>query len=219
MVDGHELSVTHVSGQPVNPVPVDNILVASGERYDVLVRVKDSGAFGIRGVAQDGSLQALGILKTKGANSQVSKEIPKITGRGLYLDDLVSPVSTLPPEAPNRVYNLTLDGNMAKYVWMMGNQVYPKADPLIVKSGERVRVELTNTTSMYHPMHLHGHFFRVLGLKAGETNAPLLDTVSVPPLKKIAFEFFTDNPGRWFFHCHNLYHLETGMAREIHYKV
>jgi FtsP/CotA-like multicopper oxidase with cupredoxin domain len=219
MVDGCQLTVTHASGQPINPVPVDNILVASGERYDMLVRVKDSGSFGIRGVAQDGSTQALGILKTKGANSTVSKEIPKITGRGLNINDLISPVPTLPPEAPKRVYNLTLDGNMAKYVWMMGNQVYPKADPLIVKSGERVSIELVNTTPMYHPMHLHGHFFRVLGLKAGEAHAPLMDTVSVPPFKKIAFEFFTDNPGRWFFHCHNLYHLETGMAREIHYKV
>jgi multicopper oxidase len=102
---------------------------------------------------------------------------------------------------------------------MISNQAYPNADPLIVESGERVRFELDNRTNMYHPMHLHGHFFRVLGLKAGETHAPLLDTVSVPPFGKISFEFYTDNPGRWFFHCHNLYHLETGMAREFHYKV
>ena len=220
MVDGHKLTITHCSsGQPVKPVEVDNILTGVAERYDVLVRVKDSGAFGIRGVAQDGSVQALGILRTPDALGRVSREIPRITGRGLKLDDLVSPVSTAPPVGPLRTYILTLDGNMPKYIWMIGNQAYPNADPLIVKSGERVRFELENRTNMYHPMHLHGHFFRVLGLKAGDTHAPLLDTVSVPPFEKISFEFYTDNPGRWFFHCHNLYHLEAGMAREIHYNV
>jgi multicopper oxidase len=220
MVDGHKLTVTHCSsGQPVKPIEVDNILMGVAERYDVLVRVKDSGAFGIRGVAQDGSVQALGILRTPDARGRASKEIPKVTGRGLRLDDIVSPISTVPPKGPVRTYKLTLDGNMPKYIWMISNQAYPNADPLIVKSGERVRFELDNRTNMYHPMHLHGHFFRVLGLKAGETHAPLLDTLSVPPFGKISFEFYTDNPGRWFFHCHNLYHLETGMAREFHYKV
>ncbi len=219
MVDDHKLTVTHTaSGQRVKPVEVDNILMGVAERYDLVLRVKESGTFAIRGVAQDGSVQAIGILRTPDSKGQVSKKIPKVKGRGFVYDDLVSIEPSTPPDSPVKTFDLSLDGNMAKYIWEMGNQIYPNADPLIVQSGERVVVNMTNTTPMYHPMHLHGHFFRVLGLKSGYDHAPLLDTISVPPFKKVSFEFYTDNPGRWFFHCHNLYHLETGMAREIHYK-
>ena len=63
---------------------------------------------------------------------------------------------------------------------------------------------------MLHPMHLHGHFFR--------TGNALKDTVLVEAhMGRASFEFVVDNPGRWFFHCHNLYHLHAGMAREVRY--
>jgi FtsP/CotA-like multicopper oxidase with cupredoxin domain len=69
---------------------------------------------------------------------------------------------------------------------------------------------MVNHSMMLHPMHLHGHFFQVGGA--------LKDTVIVPPhMGRVTFDFVADNPGRWFFHCHNIYHLEAGMAREIRY--
>lgn len=115
-----------------------------------------------------------------------------------------------------------------KYLWSMNGEYFPevfspegKATPLTIKSGDRVRMKLTNSTMMYHPMHLHGHFFRLL---SGDGNgdqpmAPLKDTVAVGPKQNINFEFTADNPGNWFFHCHNLYHLAAGMARVIRYEV
>jgi len=72
---------------------------------------------------------------------------------------------------------------------------------------------------MFHPMHLHGHFFRLLSRTGEDPLAPLKHTVSVAPKATVKFEFAADNPGRWFFHCHNLYHLDTGMARQWHYKI
>ena len=39
------------------------------------------------------------------------------------------------------------------------------------------------------------------------------------PGQHVDFEFLADNPGHWFFHCHNLYHLAAGMARVFHYGV
>ena len=53
----------------------------------------------------------------------------------------------------------------------------------------------------------------------GETHCPLKDTVAVGPGQKIDIEFYADNPGHWFFHCHNLYHLAAGMARKFEYVV
>ena len=94
--------------------------------------------------------------------------------------------------------------------WTMNGQAYPAADPLSVRQGERVRVRLTNHSMMIHPMHLHGHFFHV--------GQAVKDTVIVPPfMGRVDFEFVADNPGNWFFHCHNVYHMESGMARVVRY--
>jgi FtsP/CotA-like multicopper oxidase with cupredoxin domain len=48
---------------------------------------------------------------------------------------------------------------MARYIWTIGGQAYPKAEPLLIRRGDRVEVEMKNETMMWHPMHLHGHFF------------------------------------------------------------
>jgi hypothetical protein len=68
---------------------------------------------------------------------------------------------------------------------------------------------------MHHPMHLHGHFFRVIN-KNGEFS-PLKHTVDVPPMGTRTIEFYANEPGQWMLHCHNLYHMETGMARVVRY--
>ena len=113
---------------------------------------------------------------------------------------------------------MDLTGNMKKYIWSMNDQVYPKADPILFNYGDRVQIDMPNKTSMWHPMHLHGHFFRLLMPGVDPRFAPLKHTVSVPPKETIRLEFLADNPGKWFFHCHNLYHLEAGMARECIYQ-
>ena len=106
-------------------------------------------------------------------------------------------------------FNLT--GNMWRYVWSMNGKTLSKADIIPIKRGEIVRIHLHNTTMMHHPMHLHGHFFRVLN-KQGEYS-PLKHTVDVPPMKTVIIEFAPDETGDWFFHCHILYHMKSGMSR------
>ena len=69
---------------------------------------------------------------------------------------------------------------------------------------------------MWHPMHLHGHFFQV---ENGTGRGPFKDTVLVAPhMGELSFDFAADNPGEWFFHCHNAYHMESGMARVVSYQ-
>lgn len=68
---------------------------------------------------------------------------------------------------------------------------------------------------MHHPMHLHGHFFRVLNDNG--TYSPLKHTVDVPPMSSRTIEFFTNEVGQWMLHCHNLFHMEAGMARVVRY--
>ncbi|MEE2972706.1 MAG: multicopper oxidase domain-containing protein, partial [Planctomycetota bacterium] len=93
------------------------------------------------------------------------------------------------------------------------------ATPVEVEYGQRVRVRMRNDTKMYHPMHLHGHSYRVIteGNDWNQSHAPVKDTVAVAPGDTVDIEFLAENPGRWFFHCHNLYHAVTGMARQVVY--
>ena len=110
-----------------------------------------------------------------------------------------------------REITLNLNGNMWRYVWSMNNKTLSESDKIQIKKGERLRLTLNNQTMMHHPMHLHGHFFRVL-TKQGKFS-PLKHTVDVPPMESLIIEFDPEEEGDWLFHCHVLYHMMGGMSR------
>ena len=124
--------------------------------------------------------------------------------------------TSLPPGHPVREIVLNLTGNMDRYVWSFNNKTLSEADKILIHKGENVRFVLVNKTMMHHPMHLHGHFFRVLNGQG--PYAPLKHTVDVAPMKKTIIEFEANEDKDWFFHCHILYHLVAGMARIVHYE-
>jgi len=119
-------------------------------------------------------------------------------------------------QKPKTNLELVLGGDMDRYVWHINGKAIHEEYSLPVKESEVVRFTFNNQTMMHHPMHLHGHFFRVLN-ESGEFS-PLKHTVDVPPHGSRTIEFFTNEPGRWMLHCHNLYHMKTGMARILEYK-
>ncbi len=110
---------------------------------------------------------------------------------------------------------LNLTGNMQRYIWSMNGVPLSETDKIKIKGGEVTRITLNNLTMMHHPMHLHGHYFRVIN-ENGE-RSPLKHTVNVPPMQKVVIEFYNEEYGDWFFHCHILYHLIGGMARVFSY--
>ncbi len=131
-------------------------------------------------------------------------------------DYLKSPEkTTYDKDIPVNEILLNLTGNMNRYIWSMNGVPLAETDKIKIKGGEVTRITLNNLTMMHHPMHLHGHFFRVIN-ENGEYS-PLKHTVNVPPMKKITIEFYGDEYGDWFFHCHILYHMMGGMARVISY--
>ena len=127
----------------------------------------------------------------------------------------VKPTS-LPADWPTREIHLTLTGDMERYVWSFNNRVLSEADNILIRRGENVRLFLENTTMMHHPIHLHGHFFRVLNGQGD--HAPLKHTVDVPPMGRQVIEFAGREDKDWFFHCHILYHMKAGMARVFEYE-
>ena len=118
-------------------------------------------------------------------------------------------------DIPVKEILLNLTGNMQRYIWSMNGVPLSETDKIKIKGNQVTRITLNNLTMMHHPMHLHGHFFRVLN-KNGEYS-PLKHTVNVPPMESVTIEFYGNEYGDWFFHCHILYHLMGGMARVISY--
>ncbi len=110
---------------------------------------------------------------------------------------------------------LVLGGDMERYIWHINNQAIHEDRTIVINEGDIVRFTFENSTMMHHPMHLHGHFFRVLN-KNGD-HSPLKHTVDVPPHGNRTIEFLANEPGEWMLHCHNLFHMSTGMARVIKY--
>lgn len=130
---------------------------------------------------------------------------------------LKSPTITeLPKEAPVKELYFKLSGNMNRYVWSLDNKVVSEADKILIKKGENVRIILYNGSMMRHPMHLHGHDFRLLNGQG--QNAPLKNIVDVMPMETDTLEFNANVEGDWFFHCHILYHMMSGMGRVLSYE-
>jgi len=130
---------------------------------------------------------------------------------------LRSPVPTTLPDAPFRELHFELTGNMNRYVWTVNNKTISESDMIKIKAGENIRIILTNNSMMRHPMHLHGHFFRVLN-QFGEYS-PLKNVLDIMPMETDTIEFHaSEEYGDWYFHCHILYHMMAGMGRIFSYE-
>lgn len=134
--------------------------------------------------------------------------------RVLTLADLRSAFDDPDGREPTRTITLHLTGHMERYIFSFDGVRFADATPLHLDYGERVRIVLVNDTMMEHPIHLHGMWSDV----EDENGAFLVrkHTVSVPPASMRSFRVRADAPGRWAFHCHLLFHMETGMFREVH---
>ncbi|GAA4166054.1 hypothetical protein GCM10022217_39110 [Chryseobacterium ginsenosidimutans] len=129
---------------------------------------------------------------------------------------LKSPEKTILPTENVREMKFTLQGNMNHYLWTLDNKTVTETDKILVKKGEILRITMYNNSMMRHPMHLHGHDFRLINSK-GEYS-PLKNVVDIMPMETNTIEFAANQDGDWFFHCHILYHMMAGMGRIFSYE-
>lgn len=129
---------------------------------------------------------------------------------------LEAPEKTTLPEGPWKVLKFELTGNMNRYVWTLNNKTVSESDKILIKQGENVRIILHNNSMMRHPMHLHGHDFRVLN-QYGD-RSPMKNVLDIMPMETDTLEFRASESGDWFFHCHILYHMMSGMGRVFSYE-
>ncbi|MBL7931083.1 MAG: multicopper oxidase domain-containing protein [Bacteroidia bacterium] len=276
---GGKMEVAASDGMDVVPVPVDRMIIAVAETYDVFLTIpEDSVAYeftatsedrirhaslwlgkGVRQLASpllslkyfdgmkmmndmmrmDGNLDDMGMNMSLQQMDMNVVMYPEITGEkgkssnndtannrynSNALSDIVtlnyamlrSPVKTTLPDAPTKVLHFTLSGNMNRYVWSLDNKTVSETDKILIKKGENVKIVLYNNSMMRHPMHLHGHFFRIKN-SYGDYS-PLKNVLDIMPMETDTIEFAATESGDWFFHCHILYHMMSGMGRIFSYE-
>jgi FtsP/CotA-like multicopper oxidase with cupredoxin domain len=216
-----EGALVAVDGHPIQPVAGSRFPIAMAQRLDLRLRLpKERAAHPVLALLEGEKKRTGIVLAPAGARiarlgesaEKPVKPLDFAFERGLKA---AAPLSLKPAD---RVHRLDLTGAMSPYEWGLNGAAYPDALPLTVARGERVEIAMTNRTMMSHPMHLHGHVFQVVALGGTRFPGAVRDTVLVPPMTTVTIAFDADNPGQWLFHCHNLYHMATGMMAELRYE-
>lgn len=130
---------------------------------------------------------------------------------------LRSPEKTTLSKGTWRELKFELTGTMNRYVWTMDNKTISESDKILIKKGENLRIILFNNSMMRHPMHLHGHDFRLMN--GSGDYSPMKNIIDILPMERDTIEFAaSESGGDWFFHCHILYHMMAGMGRVFSYE-
>ena len=221
-IDLGELDGTVVAadGNPVRPVSGRRFPLAQGQRLDILLSLpREGGAFPVL-AQREGDRERTGIVLAS-AGAAVRKLSGMADAAAPAIDNSLE--RRLVAEAPlaasvaGITHRVALTGSMMPYVWSLDDRTWADRRPLRAGKGQRVVIEMVNRTRMAHPMHLHGHHFQVVGLDGSLLAGAVRDTVLVPVDGSVTVAFDADNPGRWLFHCHNLFHMATGMMTELTY--
>ena len=235
------MTIVAADGPPVRPVKVNRVLQAIAETYDVVITVPESGQYELRFTSQDGSGHASAFFGNGTLKPAQDPPRPNLYRMDEMLDlaleeqedepraslNLPRPGSpyrllrathdtTLPAKLPRRKITMHLTGDMNRYIWSFDGRTIAQEPYVMIKKGEIIELELINDTMMHHPIHLHGHFFRLL--MGNGRYSPLKHTVDVPPMSKRTVEFEANEAKDWMFHCHILYHMMSGMARVFRYE-
>lgn len=224
-------------GKDVKPFQIKRLLIGMAETYDVVLTVPRSGRWEIRATSQDGTGHASMWIGSGDLHTAADVPKPELYNMDAHLmaamdeeeatGDEERPLSpyrrmravestAFAASLPRRTIELRLSGDMTRYVWSFNGKTMAEDGVIKIQRGEALRLELINDSMMHHPLHLHGHFFRVI--EGQGNNAPLKHTVDVPPMGKRTIEFEANEQGDWLFHCHLLYHMHSGMARVFSYE-
>ena len=199
------------------PYETATLLVAPGERYDVLVELTDAegSALELRTLHYDrgheipdpGPIDLLAV--DVGAKGPAPAALPATWGS----------VATIPVDGatPHRQLVLREDDTVPNMpVFTINDEAYPNITPATGAMNAIEVWEIHNMSQMDHPFHLHGMEFQLVDT----TGAPIgprgwKDTVNVPQMSVVQFAVRFDATGRWMYHCHILEHAERGMMGEL----
>ncbi|MBA2395936.1 MAG: multicopper oxidase family protein [Ktedonobacteraceae bacterium] len=218
-LDGHDLN----GPQWLNETPLP---IGSAQRYDLLFQMPSSRSVALVTATDSNPAQYQNIPALVFGQGTVPTTLPAIkpwfdlTTYGRPAHATITPQSHF-----DQVDSITLNNQVGNSLGRMGmtytmnGKVFPDTGMIMVKEGQVVKIHFDNQSDLYHPMHLHGHFFVVLARNDRPlTGSPVyLDTVLVPPHTRYDIAFLANNPGVWMLHCHNLLHANWGMDMMVMY--
>jgi FtsP/CotA-like multicopper oxidase with cupredoxin domain len=206
-----------VDGTPCRPTFADRYPLAQGQRVDLMVNIPPGGgAFPILAQVEASNAVTGVILAATGS------EVRKIDGLAaktegytdLTFEARLSAANPLATKRPDRSFFVMM-GELPGYKWTLTTGARGATSPLEARVGERVEITFMNPTGMMHPMHLHGHHFQTVAIGGQRLSGPMRDTIIVPIHTPVTIAFDAEMAGRWFLHCHHLYHMATGMMTEL----
>ncbi|HQT37992.1 MAG TPA: multicopper oxidase family protein [Acidocella sp.] len=208
-----------VDGHDVKAVTGSQFPIAMAQRLDILLKLPGAGAYPVFAQVEGKTARTGLILATANANVSKHEDTAMVAANAvdLSLETSLSAAKPLSLRDADITIPLRLGGDMNQYVWSLNGNTWPNPDVLMIKAGQRVVIDMTNRSMMSHPMHLHGHAFQVVAINGQAFNGAVRDTVLVPPMGSVRIAFDADNQGRWALHCHNLYHMMSGMMTEVRY--
>jgi FtsP/CotA-like multicopper oxidase with cupredoxin domain len=204
-LDGHDLNEPQEISSQVLPI-------GSGQRYDLVFRMPDSGVVQLVGEDQTATVTlGQGEIATPDFSTFPTFDF---TTYGSPAHDALASLSSFDVTQDIVLGNRPgfHDGEFGLNHTING-QEFPDVPMIMVQFGQAVRLHIVNETDEYHPMHLHGHYFTVLA----RNDIPLsgspvhLDSILIAPGETWDVTFRADNPGLWMLHCHVLVHAATGM--------
>lgn len=216
---GMTATLVATDGNAIVPFEGTKFPISEAQRLDFLLTVPPGVAVPVL-AQREGDVVRTGIVLAP-AGVQVGKIDPaaqaSAAAADLSVEAKLQALAPLPARPANAALRVELTGSMSPYTWGINGQGFDKRTPLEVSAGQRVALSFVNKTMMMHPMHLHGHHFQIVGINGSALQGPIRDTALVPPMSTVDVAFDADNPGRWLFHCHNLYHMAAGMMGELRY--
>ena len=229
----HGLHAVALDGQAIKPRELKTVLLGAGMRVDLVIdfmqapgsefKVMDVDRRSRGQVARVRYIEQAPLRKKPlGASMQVQAnalpepDLSKATDHFIMFQGGMrgDPVIGMIDGKPTKIQEMMEKQGLA---WTMNYSAQHEHalmhEPLLyLKTGEHVVLRLINETDFVHPMHLHGHFFRVVAInEQPQLNPDWRDTVMMGPRESVDVAFVADNPGEWMFHCHILDHAAGGM--------
>jgi FtsP/CotA-like multicopper oxidase with cupredoxin domain len=230
-IEGAEAAVVAIDGVPCPPFALDTWRFGPATRLDVIVRTPADGGVAtltdyfsaqpvpLAVLASAGDARRTGGFDPAPLRSSIVPE-PDIAN-ATHMNFTFSSTATGASVAELASIDGFDVGSLclsSQTFWAINKRSWVSKDhrntgPPLAKldRGKSYVFELENVTAQSHPIHIHGHTFKVLGSNKRKLPPHHADTVLVGPRERVDVAFVADNPGNWMFHCHILEHQESGM--------
>ena len=215
----HEMTVVALDGNPVpKPSLVSAVRLGSAERVDVVVTMNRPGIWILGETREPMRKAGLGVV-IEYANQE---------GKPVWVDPpetlwdyarFANPIAGV--RRPDQVIPLRFEskfhGQGALATWTINGKSFPHTDTIMLREGQRYRLQMNNRSGDDHPLHLHRHTFEVTGFNSKSVSGLNKDVLVVPANSTAEVDFTANNPGATLFHCHNQTHMDFGFMTLFRY--